>query len=366
MICSALANIRSSPGAVSLACLLVSTVTIPAALLWDYSWECTEGIDLFWSAPHVALYAAVLVGALGACLAFWPNEGIALGRIRAPLGVWLALWGALAFVTATLFDRWWQTSYGLGAGVWHPPQILKAIAFITIVTGAWLCCLGRPILFTLTGGMLLGLTSVMTIIFCYANRQHGAGFYQLSCAVYPITLVALTVAGPRKFSATLGALAALILELLAIWLLPLVPGSPQVAPIYNPRDHLMPPPFPLLLIGPALVIDLLLRFFPGREQRFQNERRAVECGLAFFVIFIIVQWNVSRFLLTPDADNWFFAGGGRHWPFFLKLDVTTRIIFWKLPGDEMTLSAGILSAGLAIVSARAGLGIGNWMLRIKR
>ena len=38
-----------------------------------------------------------------------------------------------------------------------------------------------------------------------------------------------------------------------VWLLPLFPAKPQVAPIYNPLDHLMPPPFPLLLIVPALV-----------------------------------------------------------------------------------------------------------------
>jgi hypothetical protein len=366
MICSAADSSRAQPGGFALACLLASAVAIPVALLWDYSWECTEGIDLFWSAPHALLYAAVFMGMLGACLAFRADDGIRLGRIRAPLGAWLALWGAVAFLTATLFDRWWQTSYGLGAGVWHPPQILKAVAFITMVTGAWLCCLGRPILFVFVGGMMLALTSVMTVVLCYANRQHGAGFYQISCAVYPITLVALAVAGPGKFSATFGATVAIGLGLLALWLLPLVPGSPQVAPIYNPRDHLMPPPFPLLLVAPALAIDVFLRFFPGREQRFQNERRAMECGLAFFLIFMIVQWNFSRFLLTPDADNWFFAGGGRHWPFFLKLDMTTRVIFWKLPGDEMTLVGGIWCACLAIFSARLGLSIGNWMSRLKR
>lgn len=366
MICSADAPNRSSTGPFTIACLLASAISIPAALLWDYSWECTVGIDLFWSKPHVALYVAILVGAVGACVALASNDGIKLGRIRAPLSAWLVLWGALAFLTAAVFDRWWQMSYGLGAGVWHPPQILKAIAFVTIIVGTWLCCLGRPILFPVAGGMILALTSVMTIIFCYANRQHGAGFYQLSCAVYPITLVALAVAGPGKFSATLGALAAFGGGLLAVWVLPLIPGSPQVAPIYHPRDHLMPPPFPLLLAAPAIVIDLLLRFFPGREQRFQNERRAVECGLAFFVIFIAIQWNFSRFLLTPSADNWLFAGGGKHWPFFLKLDVTTRVIFWKLPGDAMTLMGGILCALFAILSARLGLAIGHWMLRIKR
>jgi hypothetical protein len=366
MICSVAATSRASPGRSAIMCLLAGAVSIPAALLWDYSWECTEGIDMFWSKPHVALYAAVLLAAVGACLAVRVHEGVKLGRFRAPVGVWLLLWGALAFLTATIFDRWWQLGYGLAAGIWHPPQILKAIAFVAILAGAWLCCLGRPILFSLAGGMILALTSVMTITLCYANRQHGAGFYRIACAVYPITLVALAATGPTKFSATLGALAAFGLGLLAVLLLPLIPGSPQVAPIYHPRDHLMPPPFPLLLVAPAVVIDLLLRFFPGREQRFQKERRAVECGLAFFVVFIVTQWNFSRFLLTPDADNWFFAGGGKHWPFFLKLDVITRVLFWKLPGDEMTLANALLCALFAILSGRAGLAIGSWMLRIKR
>ncbi len=30
-----------------------------------------------------------------------------------------------------------------------------------------------------------------------------------------------------------------------------------------------------------------------------------------------------------------FAGGGRHWPFFLKIDSMSRVIFWKTPQDEM-------------------------------
>lgn len=346
--------------------LVAAAVWIPVALLWDYSWECTVGIDLFWSYPHIAIYAGVALAAVGASFGLRTNEGIAIGRRRAPLGAWIALWGTLAFLTATLFDRWWQISYGLGAGIWHPPQILKAISFVAIGIGAALCSVRWPILFSFAGGSILALTGVMTVTMCYANRQHGAGFYQLACAVYPVTLVAVAAAGRQKFSATLSALAALGLGLLVLWLIPLIPGSPQVAPIYHPRDHLMPPPFPLLLMVPAFAIDLVLRVFPGREQRFQNERRAVECGLAFFLIFTVIQWNFSRFLLSPGAENWFFAGGGVHWPFFLKLDSAARISFWKLRGDEINFAKGLWCAFLAIVGARAGLAIGAWMKNIKR
>ena len=336
------------------------------ALLWDYSWECTVGIDLFWSHPHIAMYGGVALAAAGALLALRTNEGVAIGRWRAPLGAWIALWGTVAFLTATLFDRWWQISYGLGAGIWHPPQILKAIAFVAIGLGAALCSVRRPMLFPLAVGSILALAGVMTITLGYANRQHGAGFYQLGCAIYPLTLVTVAVAGRAKFSATLAALAALALGLLVLWIIPLIPGSPQVAPIYHPRDHLMPPPFPLLLIAPAFALDLMLRVFPGREQRFQNERRAVECGLAFFLVFLAVQWNFARFLLSSGSDNWFFAGGGVHWPFFLKLDSSARTAFWKLRGDEINFAKGLWCAFLAILGARFGLAIGAWMKNIKR
>src|SRR6478735_3758311 len=45
-------------------CLVVAALGIPASLLWDFSWECTVGIDLPWAAPHVATYAAVALAAV--------------------------------------------------------------------------------------------------------------------------------------------------------------------------------------------------------------------------------------------------------------------------------------------------------------
>src|SRR4029077_20670345 len=104
---------------------------------------------------------------------------------------------------------WGRGSVGRGAGILHPPQILKAISFVGIAFGALLCSARRPILFSFAGGTILALAGVMTITICYANRQHGATFYYLACALYPLTLVTLAAADPRKFSATLSALAAL-------------------------------------------------------------------------------------------------------------------------------------------------------------
>src|SRR5213075_1051052 len=121
-------------------------------------------------------------------------------------------------------------------------------------------------------------------------RQHSAPFYEVACATYPLVLGALATAGRARWSATLGALTYTVLWGAMVWLLPLIPGVPLVAPIYNPRDHLLPPPFPLLLLAPALAIDVLLRVFPGRAQRPAGIGAAVEAGLAFAIVFIGGQW----------------------------------------------------------------------------
>jgi len=354
--------------------MLLGAALVPVSLLWDYAFESTIGVDLFWSAPHVANDLAIALAAGGALAAAvlstrGHGAGVALGRVRAPLGAWLVLWGAFAFVTALFFDRWWQAGYGLAAGIWHPPQLLKALAYFAVTIGVWLCTAGRQqttagaFAFAAAGGVVLAMISVVTLPFSFANRQHSALFYQLGCATYPIALLALARAGRLRFAASLGACAAMLLVAAMVWILPLVPGSPQVGPIYNPRDHLLPPPFPLLLIVPALAIDALLRVFPARAPRAQNWAHALESGLLFFVIFTATQWVFSAFLLSPAADHWLFAGGGRHWPFFLRIDPSARTAFWLTPEDELTLARMAIAAAFGVLAARAGLWLGSALQR---
>ena len=253
--------------------LLLAAAGIPSSLLWDFSWESTVGIDLVWAPAHVATYLSVALGgviALGLVRLKTDAFGVRIGKCHAPLGAWVIIWGACAFGVATLFDRWWQSSYGLAAGIWHPPQIVKACAFFAMLIGTALFCGRRSASLTIACGPLLAMMSVATITFTYPNRQHGAAFYQLACGLYPLVLAAAASAGRSRFSATLAALTHLALMGLAVWLLPLIPAKPEVAPIYNALDHLMPPPFPLLLVAPALAMDALLCWFPGREQRFQE------------------------------------------------------------------------------------------------
>jgi hypothetical protein len=362
--------------------LVVAAAGLCVSLIWDFSWESTVGIDLVWAPAHTLTYFAVALagltslGLVASTSRGTRSSGIRLGRWRAPFGVWVAAWGAFAFATAVLFDRWWQSAYGLSAGIWHPPQILKAVAFFALALGVWLFCLSRqnaegvsgsfssPATFAGAGGLLLTLITVVTLTTTYPNRQHSAWFYLLACGTYPVVLVAITTAGKLRFPATAAAVVYTALICLMVWVLPLFPARPQVGPIYNPLNHMMPPPFPLLLILPALALDTLKVLWPAGPVR--PWLQALAAGLVFFIIFLGAQWVFAEFLLTDLADNWFFAGGGRHWPFFLKIDPLARETFWNIRGDDLTPTRTLGALGLSMLAARVGLWIGAWMKWLRR
>lgn len=353
---------------------LLAAVGIPLSLLWDFSWESTVGIDRVWTAPHAMNYAAIaLAGTSALALIAGTTRraravGVRLGKWQAPLGAWIALWGTFVFLAAFLFDRWWQAGYGLVAGIWHPPQLLKAVAFFAVTIGVWILAAvrGGALVFAAAGAVVLTMIGVVSLASNFANRQHSAPFFQIACGTYPIVLVALGVAGRGRFPATLAALVYTVLWGAMVWLLPLLPGEPLVAPIYHPRDHLLPPPFPLLLVLPALAIDALLRVFPGRSQSPAGWGAAAEGGLAFGIVLLVTQWSFAQFLLSPAADNRFFAGGGRHWPFFLAINPEAQTSFWITPRDSMNLPRSLTALALAVLAARIGLWIGAWMKNLRR
>jgi hypothetical protein len=362
--------------------LLIAAAGVPVSLLWDFSWESTIGIDRFWAPPHALTYAAIVLAGAGAMALLSVRNGLTprpyalrLGRFEGPLGGWLVMWGALAFGTAVVFDRWWQSAYGLGAGIWHPPQILKAIAFFAVVGGVWLLSVsaqnesgagnGAVTPGPITGGLILAMIHVVTLTLSYPNQQHSASFYKIACVTYPIVLAALARAGRWHWSATAGAMVYMAVVSAAVWLLPLVPGRPEVGPIYNSLTHLMPPPFPLLLIVPALAMDGLMHRVRWPAWRGVSWLQMAVLGVAFFITFLFTQWIFAEFLLTPAADNRFFAGGGRHWPFFLKINPPARVGFWEGP-DQMNGNNVLVALGLSLIAVRLGLWLGGAMARMRR
>jgi hypothetical protein len=360
--------------------MLVGSTSIAVGLLWDISWHMTIGRDTFWTPAHMAIYlGGVLAGICGGWLALrttfagTPEEKAAAVRFwgfRAPFGAWVAIWGALAMLTSAPFDDWWHNVYGLDVKILSPPHTVLAAGMIAIQVGTMLLVLAPGnraaeqgslgIASLYAAGIVLLMLTILLSEYGHPNEQHAAIFYKVSCAVYPALLAAVARSSRRRWPATLTAAFYMLAVLAMVWILPLFPARPLLGPIANPLDHMSPPAFPLLLVVPALGIDLLMR---SRRNR-GGWGLALALAGVFLVLFSVTQWLFADFLLSPGSRNAFFAGD-RHWSFGSTLG-DWRYRFWNLDEDPVTPAALGTAFVLAVLSARLGLWWGDWMARVRR
>ena len=87
-------------------------------------------------------------------------------------------------------------------------------------------------------------------------------------------------------------------------------------------------------------------------------------GAVFLSLFLPVHWFFSAFLLSPEADNWFFVGTRFH-PFFYPLGEWTRE-YWGTDNDPVDYGTAVRDLILSLISARVGLSAGDWLARVKR
>src|SRR3989449_448576 len=139
----------------------------------------------------------------------------------------------------------------------------------------------------------------------------------------------------------------------------LSPATPTLARLYTPAPNRGAPPFPLLLVVPAVAVDLLMR----RAGPHHDWTLSVLLGLAFVALFFVTQWFCTEFLLTPHARNFLF--GVDQWDYSSRLG-PWRYRFWNIRADPVTARGLAIAAGLAVASARLGLWLGNGMARVKR
>jgi hypothetical protein len=124
-------------------------------------------------------------------------------------------------------------------------------------------------------------------------------------------------------------------------------------------DRFMPPDFPLLLIVPALAIDLVMQRL---SRRTGDWILAAALAAVFLAAFLAAQWPFADFLMTPWARNWFFISHRMAY----SVDPSMQERFYVLaPPDN--LAAGLpIALALGFVSARMGLWWGSWMARVRR
>ncbi|HJU43454.1 MAG TPA: hypothetical protein VJ691_11590 [Vicinamibacterales bacterium] len=361
--------------------VLFASTSVVLGVIWDISWHRTIGRDTFWTPAHLAIYLGGVVSgltcgflALHTTFAGSPAERAAAVRFwgfRAPFGAWVSIWGAIAMLTSAPFDDWWHNAYGLDVKIVSPPHMVLAAGIGGIQLGAMLMALAsqnraggarRDLnrLFLLGAGLLVLLAATVATEYTQRWDMHQSLFYQVSAAVFTFFLVSAARAARTKWPATTVALIYSALMMVMLLVLPLFPGQPLLGPIYVQVDRFMPPDFPLLLVAPAFVIDMLVRRFPSGGWR--DWGLAAILGVAFVATFVAVQWPFADFLVSPWARNDLF--GSHRMDYGVPPEIQAR--FYELnPPDDIVIGMPIAIA-LAFVSARFGLWWGNWMARVRR
>jgi hypothetical protein len=403
---------------------LTAAVSIAIGIYWDISWHETIGRDTFWTPAHLLIqFGAVLAGfaAIWAILraTFQPSSparssSVNVFGFRGPLGAFVFAWGALAMLTSAPFDNWWHGAYGLDVKIISPPHLLLALGIAGINWGAILLAVAEmnraegarrsrlQIIVLALGG--LSLLQLMTVKLEYMNRVllHSAISYLVISIGSLLILESLARASGHRWARTLVTGIYSLFVLLMMWVLPLFSAQPKLGPVYQNITHMVPLPFPILLIVPAFALDLILPLF-REPQEWSKLSRAVMGGLAvvltfpflgldvaldvgfkqrrdawnkwllaafagitFLAILIAVEWPFATLLMSPAARHWFLAPND--FPYFAPPNSpTVRHVFvsWEISPAEFWRNMG-LAFLFSVVSMRIGITYGNWLSRVKR
>ena len=364
--------------------VLFASTSVVLGVVWDISWHRTIGRDTFWTPAHIGIYLGGVVSgltcgwlALRTTFAGSAQDRAATVRFwgfHAPFGAWVSIWGAIAMLTSAPFDDWWHNAYGLDVKIISPPHMVLAAGIGAIQAGAMLMALAsknraggerRDLnrLFLLGAGLLLLLAATVATEYTQRWDMHQSLFYQVSAGVFVFFLVSAARAARAartRWPATTVALIYAAFQMLMLLLLPLFPGQPLLGPIFVQVDRFMPPDFPLLLVVPALAIDVLIRRVAAGAWR--DWGLAVLLAVVFVITFVAVQWPFADFLVSPWARNDLF--GSHRMDYGVPPEIQQR--FYQLnPPDNLVVGLPIAIA-IGFASARLGLWWGNWMSRVRR
>jgi hypothetical protein len=191
--------------------------------------------------------------------------------------------------------------------------------------------------------------------------MHTAHFYRLVAIVAPPVMAGVARATKYKWAATSVAGVYTVFHLLMGWILPLFPAEPKLGPVLHHTTQFQPPDFPLLIIVPALVLDLVWQ----RTAGWGTLRQALVSGAVFVGVFAAVQWPFANFLMSPAARNWFF--GTKFFGYYVSPNsLSARYQFVAAERGAAFRVEALKALLVAVFTTWLGLAWGNWMVKIRR
>jgi hypothetical protein len=382
------AAVRASTETVSIPwyiwCCVISVVSAVVGSAWDISWHESIGRDSFWTPAHMLIYlsgvlAGISCGYLILSTTLQKNSplrdvSVAMWGFRGPLGAFICAWGGMAMIASAPFDNWWHNSYGLDVKILSPPHVLLALGMVGIRFGTLVMVLAEMnraqglyrarlerVMF-LAAVLLMGMT--VGIMQEYTNRvfMHGAEFYLVLMFAAPIWVAMVSRVSGNRWAATITTALFTAIHLAFVWIFPFLPAEPKLGPVYQHVTHLIPPDFPLLLLVPAVVFDLVRR----RTGGWPRWAQAATLGAAFLTSFLAVQWPFADFLMSPPSRNHIFAT--TNYPYFVPpTSAWVRNVFVPTEHSvEQFWARMAMALVVAVLMTRIGMAWGEWMRRIQR
>lgn len=387
-IAQAATKTASVPWYIWFGAVAVTSASIGGA--WDVAWHRSIGRDTFWTPAHLMIQAcgvmaAIICGYLILADTFGRSEKLRAASVnvfgfRAPLGAFIAAWGGIAMITSAPFDNWWHSAYGLDVKIVSPPHTLLILGIRCVAIGILfliLAAMNRAStdstasgeqtykrlqrLFLYVGGLIVSGQMFFLIEYTWDVGLHRAIAYIAMAIALPAAFAVLSQASRYKWAATTTAAVYMLFAIGEILIMPLVPAQPKLGPVFNPLTHLVPAKFPILIIVPALALDLLWQ----RTRAWKPWKVALVSGFLFVAVLTIVEWPFANFLLSKASENRFF--GTIYFDYNSRSDGYDRLRQFFKPDHGMTLYLGLLRASIyGFISTWIGLSFGRWMRSVQR
>lgn len=363
-------------------CAAAAVTSIMIGGHWDISWHSSIGRDTFWTPAHMAIYLGGMLSGLAFGFiilhtTFSEDSALRAHSVRiwgfhAPLGAFIAAWGGITMLTSAPFDNWWHDAYGLDVKIISPPHIVLFIGIYAIIAGTMILISGHMnratglaqrqarLLFLYVAGIMLTVMMVMLMETAERSNLHTSTPYIVMAALTPITLTIGWRATRLPWAATWITALYTFVNIALIQILPLFPAQPKLGPVYQHVTQFIPPEFPILLMIPALALDLIWR----RAGAWTSWKIAALSGLAYTALLIVSEWFFASFLMTPAAANRFF--GTKYFYYALPpQSFLARNLFIPQPAAQLWLGF-LFAALLAVLSIRWAIARGDWMFAVKR
>jgi hypothetical protein len=177
----------------------------------------------------------------------------------------------------------------------------------------------------------------------------------------PLVFAILSQASRYKWAATTTAAVYMFFAIAEILILPLFPAQPKLGPVFNPVTHFVPAKFPILIIVPAIALDL----FWQKTKAWKPWKVALVSGFLFIAVLTIVEWPFANFLLSKASENRFF--GTIYFDYNSRPNGYDRLRQFFEPSHGAVLYWGLLRASIyASISTWIGLSFGRWMRGVQR